>query len=56
MPERTIRKTLEEQRISRNEANNMCHRKKKLFQGNIWQDLQDKFVRNETRKYYESIR
>jgi hypothetical protein len=31
----------------------MCCRKKKLFQENTLQDLQDKFGRHETRKYYE---
>jgi hypothetical protein len=56
MPERTTCRTLEEYRIARNDAKNMYHRKNKLFQGNILQDLQDKFRRNETRKYYDSIR
>jgi hypothetical protein len=50
MLERTTGRTLEEYRIAINEAKNMCHRKNKLFQGNILQDLQDKFGRNETRK------
>jgi hypothetical protein len=56
MLERTSCRILEEQRSARNEAKNMCYRKKKLFQQNILQYLQDKFGRNETRKYYESIR
>jgi hypothetical protein len=51
----TTCRTLEEYRTARNEAMNMCHRKHKLFQENILQDLQDKFGRNETRKYYESV-
>jgi hypothetical protein len=56
MLERTTCRTLEEHRITRNEAKNMCRRKRKLFQENILQYLQDKFRRNETRNYYESIR
>jgi hypothetical protein len=49
-------RTLEEYRITRNEAKNLGHRKEKLFRENMLQDLQDKFGRNETRQYYESIR
>jgi hypothetical protein len=55
MCERTTHRTMEEYRIARNEAKNICQRKNKLFQENIQQHLQDKFGRNETRKYYESI-
>jgi hypothetical protein len=51
----TTCRTLEEYRIARTEAKNMCRRKSKLFQENTLQELQDKFGRNETRKYYESI-
>jgi hypothetical protein len=55
MVERTTHRTLEEYRIVRNEAKNMCHRKKKMFRENMMQDLQDKFGRNERRKYYKSL-
>jgi hypothetical protein len=55
MLEITTLRTLQEYRIARKEAKNMCHKKKKLSQENMLQDLQDKFGRNETRKYYESI-
>jgi hypothetical protein len=56
MLERTTCRTLEEYRIARNEAKNMCCRKKKLLQRNILQDLHDKFRGNKTKKYYDSIR
>jgi hypothetical protein len=55
MLERKTRRTMEEYRIARNKAKNMCRKKNKLFQENILQGLQDKFRRNEIRKYCESI-
>jgi hypothetical protein len=41
---------------ARKEVKVICHRKKKEYEESIFQEIQERYMRNEARKFYEGIR
>ena len=56
MLQRKTRALVDEYKQARREAKTICRERKKRFEENLILDLQETYGRNETKKFFESVR